>query len=70
MHNGLGVLMPLAVLLGVYCIPMFVAMYRNHRQMLAIIVLNFLLGWTLLGWVGALVWACTNSTPTTLTPAS
>jgi hypothetical protein len=26
---------------------------------LAIGVLNFFLGWTLLGWIGALVWACT-----------
>ena len=29
------------------------------RLRLAIFVLNLFLGWTLLGWVGALVWAAT-----------
>jgi hypothetical protein len=26
---------------------------------MAIFVLNLLLGWTLLGWIGSLVWSCT-----------
>jgi Superinfection immunity protein len=68
MHDGVGLLI-LTVLLAFYCIPMLVAMSRSHRQLLAIVVLNFLLGWTLLGWVGALVWACTNPASVHLTPA-
>ena len=42
-----------------YCLPMIVALSRAyHPQAGAIAVLNLLLGWTVLGWVGALVWAC------------
>lgn len=44
-----------------YFIPAIVANNRHHPQVGAITVLNFLLGWTLIGWVGALVWAMTNS---------
>ena len=32
---------------------------RRHHQTGAILVLNLLLGWTLLGWIAALVWAFT-----------
>lgn len=47
------------VTLFVYMLPAFVAWRRGHRQTGAIAVLNLLLGWTILGWIGALVWACT-----------
>lgn len=40
-----------------YFMPALVASGRRHRQRVAILVLNLLLGWTVLGWVGALVWA-------------
>ena len=39
-----------------YFIPSLVA-GGGHRNFMAISMLNLLLGWTLLGWVGALVWA-------------
>lgn len=45
--------------LAIYFIPWFVAWYRGHHQILAIAVLNFFLGWSILGWVAALVWAST-----------
>jgi len=47
------------VLLGIaiYAIPTIVAAIRRHRNLAAIFVINLFLGWTLLGWVGALVWA-------------
>lgn len=41
----------------VYFIPAIVG--RKKANFTAIFVLNFFLGWTLLGWVIALVWACT-----------
>jgi hypothetical protein len=49
-----------AGVLGVllYILPSLVAHKRKHSQLTAIIVLNVLLGWTMLGWVIALVWAC------------
>jgi len=41
--------------LAIYFIPALVAYKREHRQFVAILVLNLLLGWTFLGWVIALV---------------
>ena len=40
-----------------YFIPSFVAHHRGHHQMMPIFLLNLFLGWSLLGWVAALVWA-------------
>ncbi len=37
--------------------PAAVAAYREHKNRNAILVLNLLLGWTLIGWVIVLVWA-------------
>lgn len=50
----------LFILIALYVLPALVAASRHHRQTMAITVLNLLLGWTLLGWAGALVWSCTN----------
>ena len=47
------------LLLLAYFAPALVANARKHHQQLAIGVLNFLTGWTVIGWIGALVWACT-----------
>ena len=41
-----------------YVVPTLVAIRRRHPSGVAILVLNVFLGWTVLGWVGALVWAC------------
>ncbi len=45
-----------------YFIPAIVAYMRDTQHALAIEILNFFLGWTLLGWVGALIWAVCDST--------
>ena len=50
---GLGLL---AVGAGVYFLPTLIAHRKRNSQ--AIFVLNLFLGWTFLGWVIALVWAC------------
>lgn len=52
----------LVVLLGVamYFLPSLVAIERRKQNGAAIFLLNLLLGWTLLGWVVALVWATTR----------
>lgn len=42
-----------------YFLPAIVAGNRRHHQAAAIFFLNLLLGWTVLGWIAALVWACT-----------
>lgn len=53
-----------------YFAPVVVAGARGHRQVLAIGVLNLFLGWTVLGWAVALVWACVNSSPAVGPPAA
>jgi hypothetical protein len=47
----------------IYFIPTGVAMLRNHHNAGAIFALNFLLGWTVIGWVAALVWSLTSQAP-------
>lgn len=39
-----------------YFLPALLARGKRHGS--AILVFNFCLGWTLIGWVLALVWAC------------
>ncbi|WP_066338364.1 superinfection immunity protein [Azohydromonas lata] len=48
--------------LALYMSPTALALQRRHRNRVAIGVVNLLLGWTFLGWVGALVWASTSNT--------
>ena len=40
-----------------YFCPTIIAISRNHSNKTSIIVLNLFLGWTIIGWVGALVWS-------------
>lgn len=47
---------------ALYFVPTIIAGMRHHPQTVAIGALNFLLGWTFLGWLGALVWCLTNTT--------
>lgn len=53
----------LLLLLGaaVYFLPAIVSMGRDHKNSVSITVLNLFLGWTLIGWVGALVWAFSDN---------
>jgi len=43
-----------------YMLPTIIAYSRMHKNTLAIGIVNFFLGWSLIGWVGALVWAIIN----------
>lgn len=60
--SGIG-LVVLALLAIVYFVPSAVAFGRHHHQRAAILVLNVFLGWTGLGWIGALVWSATAIPP-------
>lgn len=48
--------------IAVYFTPWFIALYRKHKNSLAIMVVTLFLGWTVVGWVIALVWASTDNT--------
>ena len=43
---------------GLYFLPSLIAARRHHHQDGPILVINLFLGWTGLGWVVALAWAC------------
>jgi hypothetical protein len=59
-------LVGLLAIFAIYFLPCIVASVRKRRQrqQLAIFILNLLLGWTVLGWIAALVWACTTDVAT------
>ena len=47
------------IVLALYLIPALVAYNRQHPNAGAILILNLLLGWTVVGWIVSLVWAST-----------
>jgi len=47
----------ISLVLVVYFLPTLIAVIRKHNSVIAIFVLNFLLGWSFIAWVIALVWA-------------
>lgn len=44
----------------VYFIPSIIALLRGKKNLVAIIALNFFLGWSLIGWVVSLVWSLSS----------
>lgn len=50
----------LLVGVAMYMLPAIVAHKREHHNASAITVLTILAGWTVLGWVVAMVWAFTS----------
>lgn len=46
-----------------YFLPSIVALARSKRDLAGIVLLNFFLGWTMIGWVVALVWAVKTDVP-------
>lgn len=52
-------LIVLCAAIGLYFLPFALAKYRKHHQSDAILLVNLLLGWTVLGWIAALIWAAT-----------
>jgi hypothetical protein len=51
------------VLLALYIVPSIVAVVRNVPNVGSVIVINALLGWTLIGWVVALAMAVRTVPP-------
>ena len=46
-----------------YFLPSIVALARSKRDLLGIFLLNLFLGWSVIGWVVALVWAVKADAP-------
>ncbi|HEY1878442.1 MAG TPA: superinfection immunity protein [Caulobacteraceae bacterium] len=47
------------LLIAAYFLPTIVAVCRRHPNAVGIGLLNLTLGWTVLGWIGALIWSST-----------
>jgi len=45
-----------------YFLPTVIALVRGHLSGFAIFLLNLFFGWTLIGWLIALIWSCTGNT--------
>lgn len=50
-----------ALLILFYLLPTWLAFDQGHRRRVTISVLNVLLGWTIIGWLGLLLWSMTRS---------
>jgi hypothetical protein len=46
-----------------YFLPSVIALARNKRDILAIFLLNLFLGWSVIGWFVALIWAAKTDVP-------
>lgn len=44
--------------LALYLLPTIIAAARGKKKIVGIVLVNVLLGWTFIGWVAALIWAC------------
>ncbi len=54
---GLCTLVACILFAPLYFVPALVALIAGKRHQLPIFLLNVCLGWTILGWVGSLIWA-------------
>ena len=56
----------LRTILGIIClctlylIPTAIALFRGRTNTFAIFLMNFFLGWALIGWILALIWAVSH----------
>lgn len=53
--------MEFIVLIAMFFLPSLIALVRSHHNGFAIFLTNFLLGWTLIGWIIALIWSTTST---------
>jgi hypothetical protein len=57
--NLIGFYLVLGSMLGIYIAPLIIALVRDHRRLPWIGLLNLAAGWTVAGWIAALVWSVT-----------
>lgn len=60
--GGVGAVLVVFILIGFYFLPTTVAVSRKVSDQGSVAVINFFLGWTLVGWVVALAMACRSRT--------
>ena len=67
-----GVIFGLSILIGLgsYFAPTVIAQTRNIKHPFTIFSINLLFGWTVVGWIAALVWAARQQPRAQPDPAS
>ena len=55
--SPIGIFFIFAIATPIYFAPSWVAWNKNHQQQDAIVILNIVAGWSVLGYIVALVWA-------------
>ena len=56
METVFGIIL-LIIVIASYLLPTIIASSRDHPNKVGITILNIFLGWTFLGWLGALIWS-------------
>ncbi|MCE9585607.1 superinfection immunity protein [Candidatus Nomurabacteria bacterium] len=54
------------LIFALYFLPSINAYWKKKRNKSAVLTLNFFLGWTVIGWIVALIWSSTNDAPATV----
>ena len=49
------------LILPAYFLPGLIALVRGHANKVAILILNAVVGWTVLGWIALIAWAFIDS---------
>jgi hypothetical protein len=58
--NLIGFYIALGSMLSIYLAPLIIATVRDHHRSPWIGLLNFAAGWTVVGWIAALLWSVTG----------
>lgn len=53
------------IALMIYFLPAAIAKSKHRENVSAIFALNLILGWTVIGWIAAFIWALTEGKPAT-----
>ena len=64
--NLIGFWLVLGFMFGIYLAPLIVAIVRGHHRSPWIGLVNFAGGWTIVGWIAALVWSVTAQPAATM----
>lgn len=56
------VLFGIVVMVGFYLLPALIGFKRGIANRILLLIINLILGWTILGWIVCLIWAVAGAT--------
>ena len=57
MEGFIIMVLAMSIIIAIYFVPSIIASVRHAKHSDGIVALNFFLGWTVLGWIAAMIWA-------------